>query len=115
MFLKLEQIIFGKLAGVLLQYFCLLLVLILTSVGILISDAYLKCKSAIENPEQAKINFENNKISISLFGHELPDYTLEFSLKKSVMWVHFAYIIVSEIFFLACILRFEIKKALKVN
>ena len=50
-----------------------------------------------------------------MFGHELPDYSLEFSLRKSVMWVHLAYMIISEIFFLACILRFEIKKALKVS
>ena len=74
MFLKLEQIIFGKLAGVLLQYFCLLLLLILTSVGILISDAYFKCRSAVKNPDQAEINSENNKKSYSMFGHELPDY-----------------------------------------
>ena len=50
-----------------------------------------------------------------MFGHELPDYQMEFSLRKSVMWVHLTYMIITEIFFLACILRFEMKKALKVS
>ena len=99
-----------------MKYLVLLVIFQFVGTCFLITDAYLKCKQARKDKDQADINYEYNKRQMSIFFFiggisDTPDYRKPFSVRYSVRWSDLIAICTMVAFLLTWCFQFKFKQA----
>lgn len=118
LFIKQEKLCSGKLLQLFFKYLLFMAILSLFAAAFLIQDGYMKTQHAQENPEEARkayqLQLENKESSWLSFG-QVPDYSQNFDIVKSVRWTDMIHIIIILVILMSWCFYFQFNRAMQTR